>query len=264
MRPAPVRGSVRCLGAIATVDVNAIHGRAGPAADRGDAASQANDGRVSILALLLRDLVGLGPGGHAVLGSHALRQPRVPQAAAVTQPLTGIEREQPSREALRLLGDAAESRVHPHLFHQDLLGICRIVVHVEGKFAAEHHVVDNTEAPEVDALVVGLLHDLGGEVVWRAARRHGLSDDIQPCRQAKVRDHHVVEEARRLALGPQRLLDQDVISLQVAVEDSALMHAGQAVHELAHHVHGGALRAQRVLANTNVVLDLLPQVALAC
>ena len=116
------------------------------------------------------------------------------------------------------------------------MGACRVFVH------------DDAEREDVRARVDAALHLLGRHVRRRSHDHSGRGDErrrlrpvgrIQP-RQTEVQDLH----ADAVAAGSQH----DVLGLEIAMDDAALMRVRECVGELARqsqHVSGGRPRAVR-------------------
>mmetsp|Transcript_4200 Transcript_4200/g.12301 ORF Transcript_4200/g.12301 Transcript_4200/m.12301 type:complete len:293 (-) Transcript_4200:186-1064(-) len=246
------------LRAVLELKVDAVHRRPRPAGD--PLHGPRNEERR--LRAVRHGRGGEAPEGKQLLAGHAA-QPGVSQAAPVRQPLVRVKDEQAAHEVLALLGDARPRLAALDGLVEDALHVGRIVVLVEGEVATEHHVQDNSKAPEVDALVVVVLHDLRGEIVRSPAGREELSDYVQPSRQPKVRDLHVVEGALDVSDGRSRAGNEDVLCLQVPVDDPPLVHVPYTPDQLAGHVLRGMLRARGIGAQAYVARDLLAQITLA-
>ena len=144
----------------------------------------------------------------------------------------------PGMSALTVRG-SGRLRLHPHQQLRDR-GVA-----VEGHRAGDHLVEDQTERVEIDAMVhLSARHLFRRHVARRAeqlaAARH-VGGRGQRLRQAEVRD------VRRA-----RVIDQDVVRLQVAVDDAFGVRGGERVGDLPRD-RDGALDRQPAFAAQDAV-----------
>mmetsp|Transcript_278 Transcript_278/g.868 ORF Transcript_278/g.868 Transcript_278/m.868 type:complete len:597 (-) Transcript_278:1548-3338(-) len=144
------------------------------------------------------------------------------------EPRSRVHPEQAGDEVLRLGGDPSpfplrEGEGAGRDFAEEL----PLVWGVEGHVAAEQDVGHHAQRPHVHRSAVGLvLHDLGREVVWGARQRAEGLARAAVHREAEVGDLHGGVGAR--------VLEQDVLGLDVPMHDAVLVEVADGVEQDVH------------------------------
>mmetsp|Transcript_74191 Transcript_74191/g.222975 ORF Transcript_74191/g.222975 Transcript_74191/m.222975 type:complete len:410 (-) Transcript_74191:185-1414(-) len=164
-------------------------------------------------------------------------QPRVGEALNGGGALVGIDGEQGADETDGLARDVLPRGAVEERRRRTLTARVRLA---HWGRAAEQHVTDAPDRPEVDFHRVPVRAHFGRDVVHRAARR--AHDAEGPARRLLA--HPEVAQldppARRHAVARRRLGAQDVLRLDVAVADAVRVHVRDGGEELLHD--GGGLR----------------------